>query len=337
MWHIAQLVKSGRRPPPFLYARERVYCYTYLLNNMYGPAQVYNYLVGAGSYAVRSDSNPEYIRRSAALQSFSFPETARAPSPFEEVDRGAYIEMRAKRPTKKRKAYQYATGARKRSKLGVPVKQVGLLRTSGYFGGSEVHFRQYISNDTTTAVTAKLYDDILAIAQDNKVTGRNGTAVRLHTLSLNFQVTLNAIVSTDFALTQGHGHWRFVLVQDRQCNGAAAAFVDIFESIGLQTYRNRENLKRFRILYDKTLVLNSAVTAHLSDGTTTAVVNYFQPSREAVWKVVFPLKSMEIDYKAGTTDGAVSTRKSNNVFLYVYTGHAGSATVYCDYELLFTG
>lgn len=60
---------------------------------------------------------------------------------------------------------------------------------------------------------------------------------------------------------------RIMLVWDRQPNGAAAAVTDIFEAVapsGVARFYRRENLSRFRILYDRMFVCNGLVTGTAS-------------------------------------------------------------------------
>lgn len=270
-----------------------------------------------------------------AFEHRAAPSAARPPAPRFRVARSSDM---ARSRSRKRKAMPSAAAvaSKKRQRgMAVPKAGLGYLRTSGYFGGQELRFHVKVVNATTSAVTTVTFDDMLLIPQDGTESGRIGQTVKIAALSMNVQLGLAAALSGTIGDADGHTGFRVVLVQDKQANGATASFTDVFESSGLQTYRNRENLKRFKVLYDRVINVNSAGMALVNaagDG-----IDYYQPQKEVPFKVVFPMRGMEIDFDSSATTGATATRRSNNLVAFIYIAHSSISTYYVEFETLWVG
>lgn len=107
-----------------------------------------------------------------------------------------------------------------------------------------------------------------------------------------------------------------LLVQDTQCNGAAAAVTDVLTSTNMSTAMiNLDNSQRFRILKRMTFTLNSPA------GVSTAfnnVVRHFD---------VYKKCHIPMDYSS--TTGAITEIRSNNIFLLAGSDGASDDLVTC--------
>lgn len=92
------------------------------------------------------------------------------------------------------------------------------------------------------------------------------------------------------------------VVQDKQCNGAAAAITDVFSSNGMaENFPNLNNKDRFKILKKIVVPMNSQA------GVTTAFNNLMLP---VDW-----YKKVDIPMDWSSTTGAITEIRSNNIFL----------------------
>lgn len=151
----------------------------------------------------------------------------------------------------------------------------GRTRQTGYFGrynklSSESKFfdlqeDSIIITDSGVIIQPSLNLITGGTSENNRI-GRKCTISSIHMKgTLTLPPTLLPAETTDVC--------RIVLYLDKQCNGAAATFDDIFDSnITVQDevfkYRNLANSGRFQILYDKTYSLESLSAAY--NGTTTS-------------------------------------------------------------------
>lgn len=78
---------------------------------------------------------------------------------------------------------------------------------------------------------------------------RNGHKIVVNYLSLNLAIEQDVNVDRT--------HFRCLIVYDSQCNGSAPQWQDIFSPSTINGLRNVNQYKRFRILYDRTIWLNT--------------------------------------------------------------------------------
>ncbi len=107
---------------------------------------------------------------------------------------------------------------------------------------------------------------------------------------------------------------RVIIYWDKQCNGAAASNDDILADDIYNAYRDLSNIKRFRILYDKT---KTWTTPGLPDGISDNIARVQKTYEVKIAKKVF----IPIEYDSVT--GAITEIKSNNIGLLVWTKHGG--------------
>lgn len=118
---------------------------------------------------------------------------------------------------------------------------------------------------------------------------------------------------------------RVLLVHDRQANGVQATGNQIFTDWGAaidQTYSFQSisagGGSRFRILYDKTFMMNPAVAATDGANTNSGIVNGIPFKISKTWK-----KGLLNVIKSGASTPTVASLSSNNIFLLA---HASSGS-----------
>lgn len=138
---------------------------------------------------------------------------------------------------------------------------------------------------------------------------------KYHIKQVCFKYRLEKVVTT---ATNGD-IGRILIVYDRQSNGAAPAIADVVNgriSAGTATgvpsmdYQNRDNLDRFRILYDKVLVLPN-------DTLTGALVTGSGGDREKVMvhNVKINLKGAGLAVRCSDTPGTIAALAEGSLHL----------------------
>lgn len=141
------------------------------------------------------------------------------------------------------KAMRDAAAAAARAVVVPNYAQRGLQLTSGEFKSVDVN-ADGVSCSTTPGVV--LLNGMQSGASINQRVGREVTM-----RSIQFQYVVRAnTAGVDQQV-------RVVLVYDRQTNGAAPLFLDVFDFANVTCARKLENRKRFKILYDRTHVVNA--------------------------------------------------------------------------------
>lgn len=156
---------------------------------------------------------------------------------------------------------------------------------------------------STTNATGQLNVGLL---QNATATGRVGQKITLKSIQIKLACTLAAgAVDTDIA--------HIWLVQDTQCNGAAATAADVFVAVGAvgNQMRNVENGARFKILKHFVFRMNADA------GVAAAFGGDFQQQE------CFLQCNIPVTYNAAT--GAITEIKTNNLF-FVYGSTAATAT-----------
>lgn len=206
----------------------------------------------------------------------------------------------------------------------VPRKYKGLMRTSGFYGrfrggnfGQELKFLDNAISftfDSTNEIPAT--GQLCIIAQGDTQSQRDGRRVIVKSIYVNCLVTL-----VPAAAAQSSTMIYLWLVQDTQCNGAAATVADdntgIFTSSGTAPYaavRCLANGNRFKILKHWIKKMESPA------GVTGAFVNVSSQIQQYI-KCHIP-----IEYDASATTGALTTIRSNNLFLVAGSSAADDLT-----------
>lgn len=198
------------------------------------------------------------------------------------------------------------------------VKKTGYKKRFSRWSGPEQELKFF---DTALSFTVDATAEIPAtgqltlIPQDDTQSGRDGNKAFIK--SINIHGTANMIPAS--AATASDVFYLY-LIQDTQCNGAAATVADantgIFTSATLaNAQRVVCNGSRFRVLKKWVIEFNSTA------GVTTAYNNYIKE-----WSF-YKKCNIPILYDASATTGAIGTIRSNNLFLVAGTAGASDDVI----------
>lgn len=180
----------------------------------------------------------------------------------------------------------------------------GYYRRSGYYGRFAKQTDEQKFFDTTLSFTIDTTahvagtGQLVLIPQNVTESGRDGRKCTVSSINIKMVITLSPGAGANPS-----GATFIALIQDTQCNGAAAALTDIYTSNPLVTGVNLANSSRFKIL--KKWVHNWNPLA----GVTTAYCN--------VTNYVDYYKKCNIPLEFSGTTGVITELKSNNLFLLV--------------------
>ncbi len=202
--------------------------------------------------------------------------------------------------------------------------QAGYQRKSGYYGrygGGDGRTKEDKFLDTALNWTFDVTAEVPAtggqlnlVPEGTNQDERVGRKITIHSIQIRGSVILDPAAGVI-----GTGIAYLYLVQDTQCNGAAAAVTDVVTSSNLNLGMiNMANSSRFRIL--KRFVMNFASPS--SGGSTTTL------TEQAKAFEYYKKCNIPIEFSAST--GAITEVRSNNVFLI-----AGS--VKADDLIIFAG
>lgn len=190
----------------------------------------------------------------------------------------------------------------------------------------EHHWKMIAGSHAIDHTPEIITNDICGIAQGNGVDTR--TAAKICLTKVAFRGYLSTAAATS-NIIQSKSIWVYI-IQDTQCNGAAATVLDV-SAAGIFTspnaanplgvsYLNPYNYGRFKVLMKKKLTLS--VQPGLDSGDAWRSPASTRPVYMA-WHAK-PGRAVAIEYDAQSTDGAIGTRRTNNVF--VVAGTADNVT-----------
>lgn len=184
--------------------------------------------------------------------------------------------------------------------------QRGYYRKSGYYGkfsgaNPELKFKDSDIDDAVIASSGTVLGSWNLIAQGVTESTRVGRKCTIRQINWRWTVTLPALMDAADMLSD---EVRLIVYLDKQTNGANATVTGILESADYQSFNNLANKSRFRILYDKSVVLNPS--AGSTDGASTVSVPEVIRSGSFYKKCSIPL---EFD----STTGAITEIRSNNI------------------------
>jgi len=187
----------------------------------------------------------------------------------------------------------------------IPRQLRGFVRYGGAwnrFGGNSrqkelKYFDTAISFNVDATGEVPATGQLVLIPQGDTATSRDGK----HCVIKSLQMRLIAKLTPSSSATAATNIVIFV-VQDTQCNGAAAAVTDVMTSNSLTiALHNLDNSQRFRVL--KKIKINLTPVAGVSTAYNTVV------------KDVEFFKKLNIPLVFSSTTGAITELKSNNIFL----------------------
>lgn len=213
----------------------------------------------------------------------------------------------------KRKRYSYGYTPYKRvykkkytpkKRIVIPRRLKGYVQTSGFYGRYRgmTPEKKYLDTSFSGAYdsTGELAGAGLnLIPQGTTGTTRVGLKVNITSIHINGY----AYSST----TSGSDYVRMMLVLDKQCNGAYPAFSDIVQGGVLTAFNNLSNSKRFVVMKDWKILLNTSGIATNFDSNTRAYASTF-------YKIKYD-KICNIPVFFDSTAGAITEIKSNNLII----------------------
>lgn len=115
---------------------------------------------------------------------------------------------------------------------------------------------------------------------------------------------------------------RFMIVLDKQCNGAAATATDIMNRNHILSYRNLDNTERFVVLNDKTIRYSPSALSQ------AGYVRYQGPTIQSVYRKC----NIPITYDNTATSGVIATIRSNNILIFAWI--SGQQTALNDFKCI---
>lgn len=202
-------------------------------------------------------------------------------------------------------------------------------RTGGNFRGSqlskvsvcaprcvkkELKFIDFNLTAGTVDQTGEVLLQLMTIPQDVTESTRVGRMAYIHSIAIKaflFQ-SLGANASA------GARFIKLALIQDRQTNGAAASWDDIYDDLyeggNTLVFPNLSNAKRFRIVKEWHRVIQNT-------SASTTGTNYGGVVIEEVLQLASKGNGIPIQYNADFATGQLSTIESNNFFIVGVAGN----------------
>ncbi len=211
---------------------------------------------------------------------------------------------------RKRKYVTTIGGKRARQRTMVKVVP-GYTRTAGNYGryigrgGVERLYFDTQNNDAVVNSTGQIVDSVCIIEQGNGEQNRHGLKCTLRSLHIRYTWTLNTTSTPGNTSDIG----RLIIYIDRQCNGAAAAVLDILATAAWNQFLNLKQSHRFHILKDETCDLASVAGAY--DGTNDQFGEH-TVEKQAHFKLNLPLI-----FESSTP--AIADLVSNNIGMLLIT------------------
>ncbi len=195
--------------------------------------------------------------------------------------------------------------------------------------GAELKFHDIDWDEAVADFTAGVISNtssLVLIGQSVTESTRIGRKAVIKSIGWRGQLKLAADAG---ASTTGPQTVRLILVQDKQCNGAAPAVSGtngLLQSANFQSFNDLTNKGRFAVLSDQVFTLNALAAA--GDGTandTAAVSENF---------TFFKSCDIPIEYSGTANPSIIDEVRTNNIFGIMITDNSGS-TVSLDSKFRF--
>lgn len=177
------------------------------------------------------------------------------------------------------KSYASKWGSKRRSYVGATkgaaIAAIRALPPSGVNRGVQLSEGELKSVDHNGALACNTTGTLLllnGIARGDEINERNGREVTMRSVELKVQSAVTA--GTGIDQIQRH-----LLVYDRQTNGTALTIAQVLDSVSTVAMKSLENRRRFKILMDRTVVLNATAEP--------GSMNYYKYYRRIFYPVTF--------------------------------------------------
>lgn len=195
----------------------------------------------------------------------------------------------------------------------IPVTLSAPLKAGGELKVFDIDVASYAIN-TTGSVT------LLAVpVLGTDMTNRVGRRIILKSVYVRgFMVVDGNLTQPPPAQVSTSQQWRFMLVQDNQPNGAAPALTAILKEQHPASQLNMDNRDRFRVLKDKTWVIDPFLYSSTATATLSGQAN--------VTKQVKCYKKLNIDCIFNGTNGGTIADINSGALWMVWVGNAAAVT-----------
>ncbi len=201
-------------------------------------------------------------------------------------------------------------------------------RTAGFYGRYNNHGEELKFHDGTKACTVVassgtvLNNSLNIVAQGTTESTRIGRHMVIKKIHLRgFLYLVESTAKGDTA-----DRVRIIIGLDTQANGAAATIAQILTTAAIDSFRNLQYHKRFRILYDKFHTIHAQVGG--GNGTTE---DYGRAYKNFKFH-----KNCNIDVIYDDITGAITEQQGNNIFVMAIS-ESGDVQVCYDWRLRFAG
>ncbi len=179
----------------------------------------------------------------------------------------------------------------------------GSKKYGGYLRVGESKFHDFVLDTSPIPIAGVVQPTINIIAEGTSERERNGRKAIIRKIhwNMNFKIAGQSTTSADVTSDSV----RCILFQDKQANGATAAVLDILETADFQSYRNLAQERRFKILADLRITMNTLCGAGRGSTDTMA-----WGARE--YNTTFN-KNCYIPIHWNNTTGALTEMRSNNI------------------------
>lgn len=184
--------------------------------------------------------------------------------------------------------------------------QKGHLRVGGNYGRyntSESETKWFDTTDPSTIVPiggVVLAPSLNLIPEGTTESSRLGRKARVVSIHIKGAILLPGTANSTAALDRV----RFIVLVDKQANGAAPIVTDYLETAQINSFRNLSNSQRFTSLYDKTRVLHSNAGAGAD-----AATDIYPP----MVSTLTINKKLNLPLEFSSTTGAITEIRSNNI------------------------
>lgn len=211
-------------------------------------------------------------------------------------------------------------------KRGTPFSGGGTTRKIGYYGrynraagsalsSGEMKFIDFDIdvNPVTSAGSIPNNGSLVLIAQGATESTRIGRKSVIRNILWRYSIVLPGTAGVN-AMVNDSDTLRIILYLDKQCNGVTATAGGndgILNEALIHSFNNLVNKGRFTILMDRTTSIN-----HLTGGSDGATGD---TSEVVIDGTFFKKCNIPIEYDNSDTDGSISTIKSNNIGVLLFS------------------
>lgn len=212
------------------------------------------------------------------------------------------------------------------------------VRTGGFQGLEKKFVDTVVTGDAFTGNWATIedatLDSISGIAQGNGESQRIGRKVLLHSVHIKCIVRRSTVESN--ATPQGDITGRLCLVLDTQTNAAQLTATDVMKTVTADelSFRNLQNVSRFRVLWDRKWKL-SVSSSGMNEGAANLFATGAQRSAIMIFNKRFKTP-IPVLYNSSATDGTISTVQDNSLHI-IGVASDGNAFLEMVTRIRYTG